>query len=397
MTLTGSGQLRAAARFRAALSVLLILAACSAVAPTPTVEPTASPPPSASPTQTDEPTGRPSPTPPTDLPWVAVDVPDAPEFSAMLRIVGGNQGLVAIGFDGGFGSIVWRLTDGSAWEDATPEDFARYGIAGAVAVEDRIVAVGRGDTINVEANDAAVLLSEDGSSWRPAAIDIRGQLIDVIATDAGLVALGGVPAADSAAAWRSRDGVGWERIGQDFEHAFLWSVVDGGPGLVAVGWRRNPDPQLAVWTSSDGESWELAPDLEGSIGYEATHIVAAPDGTLVMAGSAFDGSGGRIWTSSDGVAWEPAVSDMDGGYARRLTTTPWGIVAVGGRDMDGMAWISADAGRSWTQLGDAIPGAYLVDAFATDGGTLIVTGATQEGTVETGITGTAALWTMTFD
>lgn len=378
------------------LSILLVLAGCSvAAAPTATPQPTSSPPPTGEPTA--RPTPTPAPTPRTDLPWVTVDVPEAPELSVILRIVGGNEGLVAIGFDGSFGSIAWRLTDLQPWQDATPAEFASLGIVGAVTFGDRIVAVGRGDTINVDADVAAVLLSEDGSSWRQAPTDMRGQLIDVIATQDGLVAVGGVPGADSAGLWRSADGETWERVGPDFEHAFLWSVADGGPGLVAVGWRRNPDPQLSVWTSADGESWELAPEVDGSIGFEATHVITAPDGTLVMTGSSFNGGGGRIWTSSDGVAWEPAEIDMDGGYARRLAVTPWGLVALGGREMDGTAWISVDDGRSWTQLGDTIPNAYLVDAFATGGRTLIVTGGTQEGTMQTGITGSAALWTMTFD
>ena len=185
--------------------------------------------------------------------------------------------------------------------------------------------------------------------------------------------------------------------GRDFKHAFLWSIAEGGPGLVAVGWRRNPEPDLAVWTSTDGTDWTLAPDPEAFEGYEATDVIATPDGTLVMAGSAFDGSGGRIWTSTDGVAWELAAFDPDGGAARSLAWSPQGIIAVGSREMDAMAWISADDGASWQPLGDPIPNAYLNAAHVTDGGLVLLVGGTQEGTLETGISGRAMIWSGSLD
>ncbi len=114
-----------------------------------------------------------------------------------------------------------------------------------------------------------------------------------------------------------------------------------------------------------------------------------------MVGSAFDGRGGQIWTSPDGLTWNLAevAGGMDGTYARSLVATPTGLVAVGGGDdAAARAWISSD-GRSWEPLGEPVPDAYFNAAFATDDG-LVVAGATQTGTLETGIESHAQLWTV---
>lgn len=326
-------------------------------------------------------------------------MPESMVGSATLGIVPGGDGLVAIGFDGQFGSIVWTSPDGRTWTDITPEGFQSIGIVGVTELEGTLVGVGRGDTINVDANRAAAYISDDGVSWREAenVAEMEGQLIDVVATGDGLFAVGGVPGADAAGVWRSTDGEMWERTGGDFEHAFMWAIAEGGPGLVAVGWRRNPDPDLAVWTSPDGAEWTLSPDPEGFVGFEATDVVDR-DGSLVMVGSSFTGEGGRIWYSEDGMTWEPSevAGGMDGAYARSLAVTPAGLVAVGGNDtMEGLAWISTD-GRSWEPFGDPVPNAFFTGAYATDDG-LLVTGATQSGTLETGIESHGMIWNATVD
>jgi hypothetical protein len=315
--------------------------------------------------------------------------------SATVDIVPGGDGLVAMGFDGAFGSMLWTSGDGGrTWTDITPADFASIGIANVVEFDGILVAVGRGNTLDVDAQEAAVYLSDDGVAWRKvtSAEPMVGQLIDVVATDDGLFAVGGVPGADAAGLWHSVDGEAWERIGGEFPSAFMWSIAEGGPGLVAVGWRRNPEPDLAVWTSSDaGATWDLAPDPEGFAGFEGTDVAALEDGSLALVGSSLDGSRGRIWHSADGVAWELAVEELDGIHARSLAIMQGGLVAVGGGDdMNGRAWVSAD-GASWSSFGDPVEGAYFTNAVAVDGG-LLVTGGSQSGTMETGIQAFARIW-----
>ena len=389
----------------AAILAALVLAACDTAADpsvAPSVEPTPSvTPPPAAPTQTPDPTPEPSvaPTPPTDVAYAPATVPETENSTAATIVVPGGEGLVAIGFNGGFGSILWTSGDGGrTWTDITPADFASIGIASVVEYDGMLVGVGRGNTIDVDAQEAAVYLSDDGVTWRKVtkAEDMLGQLIDVVVTDDGLFAIGGVVGADAAGVWHSADAENWERIGGDFEHAFLWSIAEGGPGLVAVGWRRNPDPDLSVWTSADaGVTWDLAPDPEGFAGFEATDVAALPDGSLAMVGSAFDGSGGRFWRSTDGVAWS-LVMETDGAWPRTLASTPIGLVAAGSAgEMLGGAWVSTD-GLAWSPLGEPVEGAFFTGIHATDEG-ILFGGATQAGTFETGIEAHAAIWLATFD
>jgi hypothetical protein len=385
----------------AAIIAALAMAACGA-APDPSVTPTTNPTPSATPTQpqpSDTPQPSVAPTPRATGNYEPATVPQTENSTAATIIVPGGDGLVAIGFDGTFGSILWTSADGGrTWTDITPDDFASTGISSVAEYEGRLVAVGRGNTLDVDAQEAAVYVSDDGVSWRKVteAGDMLGQLIDVVATDDGLFATGGVVTSDSGGIWHSTDGETWERVGTDFENAFLWSIAEGGPGLVTVGWRRNPEPDLSVWTSADaGLTWQLAPDPEGFAGFEATDVAALPDGSLAMVGSSFDGTGGRFWHSTDGHDWT-LVSDTDGAWARTLTPTPLGLVAAGsGGEMLGAAWVSTD-GLDWSPLGESIDGAYVTGAFATDDAVLLG-GATQAGTLETGIEAHAAIWLAPLD
>jgi hypothetical protein len=314
--------------------------------------------------------------------------------SAVLVVVPGGDGLVAIGFDGQFGSMVWTSTDGREWTDLPQPGFENEGLTSVIPADGGLLAVGRGDTLDVDTQLAAAWMSQDGTSWRrvEGGPEMRGQMIDVVATDIGLFAVGGVPGEDAAGIWRSSDGEIWERTGGDFEHAFMWAIAEGGPGLVVVGWRRNPEPDLAVWTSTDGEEWTLAPDPEGFEGFEGVDVIEYK-GTLVMVGGSVFESEARIWTSADAAAWEVAgvPESLVDASMRKVVSTPFGLLALGGRGMDGAAWISLD-GSSWTSFGERVPNAHFTSAFVTDG-TLIVTGATQEGTLETGIQTRAMIWT----
>ena len=385
------------------LTAITVIAACS----TQTASPSPSAPvtpqsPSAQPSATPEPSEpaeSPAPTTPTPpaVDWGAANVPESANASAITSVVRGGDGFVAIGSDGAFGSILWTSEDGRTWRDITPEGFASVGIASAIEFDGGLIAVGRGNTIDVDAQLAAVYRSDDGFTWHmvDAGDEMVGQLIDLVATDDGLFAVGGVPGADAAGIWRSTDGETWERTGGDFDHAFMWSIAEGGPGLVAVGWRRNPDPDLAVWTSVDGVEWTLAPDPEGFEGYEGTDVIDF-DGTLAMVGSSLATGRGGAWFSDDGITWE--LAEMHGGagnwYARTITRTPAGLVATGtAGEMHAGAWLSTD-GRTWQPFGDPVPNAFFHTAYATDDG-LLALGATQDGTLETGIQAHAMLWGAT--
>lgn len=373
--------------------VSVVLAACSAQAPSPSAAPSTPASPSAPPKPSVGETPSPVPSEPVVVGWEAASVPETANASGVAAIVSGRDGLVAVVSDGAFGTLVWTSADGRTWTDVTPAGFESVGIASVVEYDGMLVGVGRGNTIDIETEEAAVYLSEDGTSWRKVetAEPMVGQLIDVVATDGGLYAVGGVPGADAAAIWRSTDGETWERAGDDIEHAFLWSIAEGGPGLVAVGWRRDPDPSAAVWTSADGTEWTLSPNPEGYELFEGTDVTEI-DGTLVMVGSSFMGQGGRFWTSADGIDWSIAdVPGVEEAYPRTLVHTSNGVVAVGaGENMAGTAWISQD-GIGWAPFGDPLPGTYF-HSGVVHGGALLAFGATQAGTVETGIEAHAMIW-----
>jgi hypothetical protein len=58
--------------------------------------------------------------------------------------------------------------------------------------------------------------------------------------------------------------------------------------------------------------------------------------------------------------------------------------------MAGTAWISQD-GIGWAPFGDPLPGTYF-HSGVVHGGALLAFGATQAGTVETGIEAHAMIW-----
>jgi hypothetical protein len=367
----------------------------------PTATPTQTP--SATPGETGEPatpTQEPSETPIAvpQVSWHPGNVPTAENNSSIIGIVpkpGG--GYVAVGYDGVFGSIAWTSPDGVSWTEVPrPEGWESAGISRVMPFSGGLLAVGR-DTGDIETDLAAAWISTDGTDWRrvEGGPDMQGQILDAVETDDGrLIGVGGVPGADAAGIWISSDaGETWQRTDDVIDNAFIWSIAEGGPGFVAVGWRRDPQPTMAVWTSSDGESWALAPDPEDSLGFEGIDVVE-DHGTLVMVGSLVQGGEGRIWTSTDGLAWDVADDSADFTDVRffSLAPAPFGLVTVGTRGMDATAFVSTDGGRTWSTWGNQVSEAIFTTLLATPEGGYIVGGRTQTGTLQTGINGVALVW-----
>lgn len=211
-----------------------------------------------------------------------------------------------------------------------------------------------------------------------------------------------------AAVWVSTDGISWQRIPHD-EEVFggpgsqdILDVVEGGPGLVAVGIidhayygaRRSPqefrpdefatiygletrferdDLDAAVWTSADGIVWQRVEDADGifsgpadgssadsgDFGMEA---VTVGEGLIVAVGSAHGDA--AVWVSSDGVSWERVPHDdavlggPSGQWMHDVVYTGERFVAVGtdlnqaetGEGiMRGSVWTSED-GYNWSRV-----------------------------------------------
>jgi len=125
-------------------------------------------------------------------------------------------------------------------------------------------------------------------------------------------------------------------------------------------------------------------------------IGTGTDSGLIMTGGSLTGDAAKIWTSPDGVTW--SLADVEGGLTDAMihdvTETPIGHLAVGAIGMDAAAWLSIDDGATWVRFGELVPDAFFGHAFVTDDG-LLLAGATQTGTLETGIDARAMIWTAT--
>ena len=165
-------------------------------------------------------------------------------------------------------------------------------------------------------------------------------------------------------------------------------VVVGGAGFVAVG-EMAPccfDPgydetwEAVIWTSRDGRSWELIPDLDsfGKAGLRA--IAATEDGLLMAAGyevlpveSDPDGATfvteARLWRSENGVDWTRVAAPE--GEVHDIAAWRGGWVTVGRRDDEAIVATSED-GATWAThiIGPGAAERVAVDAS----GTIVVSG-----------------------
>lgn len=371
-----------------AVALTLLLAACGGSVATPSAGPT-DPAPSVdlSPSGTPPPS-EPGPTASPEMSWQRIELPADQDIGAVVDVEATADGFVALGFSGPTGSTIWTSTDGRTWTERPQPQWENVALPSMAEVDGRLIAVGR-DTTDIEAEFAVVWISENGVEWRLAegGPDLVGaQLIEVVPTNTGLVAIGGFPGRDAAAAFTSADGEFWTLAGTEtpdaFDQAFAWSVAAGGPGLVAVGWRRNADSAIgfdpAFWTSTDGTSWSLGPTPDGAPGAQARDVVALEDGTLAAVGDLVNGGRSFAWASEDGIGWELVEEGegFDGGVVSDLSPVVDGLLAAGSVGVDGALWTTGD-GRTWTAVRDPVlDDAYLVETLAADGG-LIAVGALQ--------------------
>jgi hypothetical protein len=168
-----------------------------------------------------------------------------------------------------------------------------------------------------------------------------------------------IPATTEAPQAVSAPPMTWERVPHRpaFEGAAMWTVVAGGPGLVAGGWVgdlwSDGPAQGAVFASADGVEWERIEDP--SFGDGVTVLAVGPDSTLVAFGCDRDDTQ-PILVSQNGRDWDRIYSDLFGPGCRvgaqSVTAGGPGFVAVGNTVTDDAAvWLSED-GRDWIQVSD---------------------------------------------
>lgn len=254
-----------------------------------------------------------------------------------------------------------------------------------------------------QVSDTAGVLGGEGTQYIEA-VTIGGPGFVAVGVDCGGECIPSDDDASDAAVWVSDNATDWTRIAHD-ESVFggpgsqdMIDVIQGGPGLVAVGiidhayWgaRRSPhetrpgdvgragpsgrnDLDAAVWVSSDGLTWELVPDPDGVFSGpgdgssvvaadEAMEAVVAGNGLIVAVGSAHEDA--AVWLSADGLSWQrvPHEDEIFGGpsgqWMHDVVYTGERFVAVG-TDLNrvetgdglmrGAVWTSED-GFTWSRV-----------------------------------------------
>ena len=196
-------------------------------------------------------------------------------------------------------------------------------------------------------------------------------------------------------------GTAWARVPDDpgvfaaqsgGTDAAMRSVVQGGPGLVAVGYEEiGGEWDGAVWTSADGLNWTrvpASPALGGPLDQDMVQVVAGGPG-LVAIGGEYSGTdwNGAVWTSGDGVNWSRLPDDAAtfGGPGNQDVTSVVasgpGLVAVGldmsSGNSDAAVWTSGD-GLTWTRVSDPALGGegdQVMESVAVAGPGLVAVGS----------------------
>ena len=197
-------------------------------------------------------------------------------------------------------------------------------------------------------------------SWDESVFGGTGKqfMSSVAAGRSALVAVGHDSSSGTAAVWTSSDGWTWQRVVHD-EAVFggrggqmMTSVATWNSGLVAVGCDRE---QAAVWLSVDGKVWQrIRQDkVFGGLGHQEMLSVASLGQGLVAVGH--DRNLAAVWTSADGHQWERVAHDErvfgGPGEQRMESVAAVGprLVAVGNDNARAAVWVSK-YGRYWQRV-----------------------------------------------
>ncbi len=185
----------------------------------------------------------------------------------------------------------------------------------------------------------------------------------------------------------------WEQVppqaslgaGDEANQYLIHSVINGGPGLIAVGEVRPSSDQwwliapgdAAVWLSEDGRTWERVPDPDGVFtgGLMIDDIAATSSGYVAIGAAEESGfANAAVWLSADGHSWSRVDSpNFVEANMNAVAVGDPGIVAVGG----GFIWFSPD-GRTWSQVETPRAAGLLRDVAFADWGFVAVGARSHE-------------------
>jgi len=245
----------------------------------------------------------------------------------------------------GAGGTIMISTDGSRWRPASsPTDADLRSVAFGKSV---VVAVGEAGTI---------LSSENGSDWTTRSVGGDADLEDVIFTGQKFVAVGGSWNTGSAVLV-SFDGVSWQAA--ETTESYMFHAVAHTEGtLVAAAYLRS-DLQLPALFSSGSSSVGGWFEGSGPDFYDSVHV----DGTAVTVG------GTRINRSTDGVTWTSAslpvhalVSGIAHGGSRYVVVGELGVL------------YTSDDGTTWTRRTSPLGDTAFYSGVTHGGGAFVAVG-----------------------
>ena len=325
-----------------------------------------------------------------------------PELSVnAVAVADGQQ--IAVGSADGY-PAVWRQASGGAWTLAS--SLSLVSVAPGLRTLTSVTH-GPAGWLAVGVPGPVILTSADGTNWAVAAGDITQDLAGVAAVaaasgPAGYVIVGKliVPGVSCVAdVWWSPDLIGWTRahdVNDATGSSQVLAVAAGVHGFVSVG---SHDGKPAVWTTTNGRSWEtiVLPVPDGAatavlqqVAINGNRVVAlgqvavaggsvpfaevSVDGGATWRQAAFSSPGPQVaftaltadaagftaaglfgapgqrdvavWTSATGARWTPSqVSGLNGAGAREITA-----LASSGSAVTGIGSVATQASQQTVTL-----------------------------------------------
>ncbi|GBE24219.1 hypothetical protein BMS3Bbin02_00488 [bacterium BMS3Bbin02] len=265
-----------------------------------------------------------------DAGWRLADGPDG--VGCVTQVEATPFGYFAVS---GFGGLVLFSDDGLVWD--------RFDLSGALGLEGpvqlgsaiAVVPSPDGGRVTLlysrawlgESEIATLVTTTDGETWTEgpassAALFDSSDFAAVIEGGPGLIAVGTSPGGQfvpTAAVFTSPDGLRWTRVtprDHDFNDKTMGDVIAVDDGYVAVGGDIENIRLMTAWTSSDGVHWHRSPAPQGEIGaefgFQTAVALTVVDGSIWVTGRDFDAARGddnsdrslpALWRSDDGIEW----------------------------------------------------------------------------------------------
>jgi hypothetical protein len=275
--------------------------------------------------------------------WTSFTLNEGDNFRAVKY---GNNAYVALGANGS----VYTSADGVSWSRAS----------GSYAMANKQIVYGGSKFVAV--GDSGASVSGNGRDWSKGN---AGKRLQGVAYGAGrFVAVG-----DSGALYSSADGEAWAKHG-DADGAMLSSVAFGDGKFLAGGKTYGVGASLiAVYASSDGQSWEeLDPGSWSKSTQYPIYMCYGGDRFLAVVGSIFGGNSSReikysLGGANAGKFWSTALSENDNNHnIVSIAYASGKFVAVGAGATNAAsktAVLSSSDGANWETMAlpDAIGGA----------------------------------------